>query len=178
MAGYDGVRMSNNAVKAYANGEKPMSQWLKSDIIETIKCFVNEKKVSLSCDIQNLKKLSAKTLKRELLRHSSWHHTSYYYNETDFYSLDIDKLKKITDMDIELLLIKQKEEAEQEKIKKQEMKEEKWECAYLNWSGSIKHPKAERVVTVGIVKGNWFYLCTGNKKNIHSKGFEFIRKIE
>ena len=36
MAGYNGFSMSNNAVEAYENGEKPLSKWRKSDILETI----------------------------------------------------------------------------------------------------------------------------------------------
>jgi len=29
MSGYDGYSMSNNAVDAYENGEKPISKWTK-----------------------------------------------------------------------------------------------------------------------------------------------------
>ena len=36
MAGYNGYSMSNNAVSAYDNGEKPLSKWRKSDILEEI----------------------------------------------------------------------------------------------------------------------------------------------
>ena len=32
MAGYCGYSMSNNAVDAYNNGEKPISKWKKQDI--------------------------------------------------------------------------------------------------------------------------------------------------
>lgn len=36
MAGYYNYSMSNNAVSAYADGEKPLSKWTKSEIIETL----------------------------------------------------------------------------------------------------------------------------------------------
>lgn len=36
MAGYSGWSMSNNAVDAYSNGEKPLSKWTKADIFDTI----------------------------------------------------------------------------------------------------------------------------------------------
>ena len=36
MAGYNGWSMSNNAIEAYENGEKPLSKWTKTDIFEAI----------------------------------------------------------------------------------------------------------------------------------------------
>lgn len=33
MAGYSGWSMSNNAVTAYEDGEKPLSRWTKVDIL-------------------------------------------------------------------------------------------------------------------------------------------------
>lgn len=36
MAGYNGFSMSNNAVAAYEDGEKPLSKWTKADIFEII----------------------------------------------------------------------------------------------------------------------------------------------
>lgn len=35
MAGYNGFSMSNNAVAAYEDGEKPLSKWTKADIYMT-----------------------------------------------------------------------------------------------------------------------------------------------
>ena len=37
MAGYNGWSMSNNAVAAYEDGEKPLSKWTKADIFDAIK---------------------------------------------------------------------------------------------------------------------------------------------
>lgn len=36
MAGYYKYSMSNNAVKAYKQGEKPLSKWTKTEILSNI----------------------------------------------------------------------------------------------------------------------------------------------
>ena len=170
MAGYNGFSMSNNAVAAYEDGEKPLSKWTKTDIFDAI----NEQEVELKCSIEKLKKLPAKALKEICLIYSSWHHTSNHYNKTDFYSLDIDKIENLTDDKIEELLSDYKAD------KKVENKpsEEKWKCAFLEWSGSRKHPKATEVIEEGTVKGNWFYRKDGSKKKTTANGFRFIKQIQ
>ena len=191
MAGYNGWSMSNNAVAAYENGEKPLSKWTKADIFNAI----NEQ-VEIKCSIEKLKKLPVKVLKGICLRCSSRHHTSSYYNQTDFYALDEEYIGNLTDEKIEKLLKeckseeKRVEELTDDKIKelflsykadkKAESKplEEKWECAFLEWSGSRKHPKATEVIEEGIVKGNWFYRNDGSKKKTSANGFRFIKQIQ
>ena len=170
MAGYNGFSMSNNAVAAYEDGEKPLSKWTKTDIFDAI----NEQEVELKCSIKKLKKLPAKVLKEICLIYSSWHHTSNHYNKTDFYSLDIDRIENLTDDKIEELLSDYKAD------KKVESKpsEEKWKCAFLEWSGSRKHPKATEVIEEGTVKGNWFYRKDGSKKKTTANGFRFIKQIQ
>lgn len=170
MAGYNGFSMSNNAVAAYEDGEKPLSKWTKTDIFDAI----NEQEVELKCSIEKLKKLPAKVLKEVCLIYSSWHHTSNHYNKTDFYSLDIDRIENLTDDKIEELFSDYKAD------KKVESKpsEEKWKCAFLEWSGSRKHPKATEVIEEGTVKGNWFYRKDGSKKKTTANGFRFIKQIQ
>lgn len=53
MAGYSGYSMSNNAVAAYENGEKPLSKWKKADILEAVKT----QEVELKCSPSKLQKL-------------------------------------------------------------------------------------------------------------------------
>lgn len=65
--GYDGYSMSNNARAAYASGEKPLSNWTKTDIIDAIQ--------DINPDIDCLR-LNAATLKKEFLTQTSWHHMS------------------------------------------------------------------------------------------------------
>lgn len=80
MAGYRGYSMSNNAVSAYDDGEKPLSKWSKSDVISAIadELGVNESDVELKYPY------------RYYLKKTSWHHTSSKYNKTDFYSVSFD----------------------------------------------------------------------------------------
>ena len=79
MAGYDGYSMSNNARGAYANGERPLSKWTKKDIIATIGADVINRN-------PELKALNLKELRAIFLTQDGWHHTSKFYNETDFYA--------------------------------------------------------------------------------------------
>ena len=91
MAGYYGYSMSNNARDAYACGEKPKSKWTKAAIInEAVALHTDPEKV------EALKKLSAATLRYEFLYNSSWHHTSKYFNRTEFYALDDCKIDNMT----------------------------------------------------------------------------------
>ena len=97
MSGYCGYSMSNNAVFAYQSGEKPLSKWTKTDILAAVKKSAEDGEFTPHFDIASLKKLSVKTLRQTMLYVSSWHHTSDHYNRTDFYSVDTDRLNKITD---------------------------------------------------------------------------------
>ena len=171
MAGYNGFSMSNNAVDAYNNGEKPLSKWTKADILEAISDYAEENDLKINMDL--LKKVSAKVIKSIFLSKSSWHHTSLMYNRTDFYSLDESEVVELTDDKINSLIekSKQKEEKIEEAV-------ETWECEYLVWNGSRKHPKATEECAIGEIKGNWFYLSNGSKKSINANGFKMIRKIE
>lgn len=84
-AGYHGYSMSNNAVDAYENGEKPLSKWAKTDILSELH------EIGYSDDvIQIAKNLSLAELKSIFLYKSSWHHTSKMYNRTNFYSVNPD----------------------------------------------------------------------------------------
>lgn len=170
MAGYNGWSMSNNAIVAYKDGEKPLSKWTKADIIDTIE----KQGLELKCSIEKLKKLPVKVLKKICLTYSSWHHTSNYYNKTDFYLLDVDRIENLTDDKIEELL------SDYKANKKVESKpsEEKWKCAFLEWSGSKKHPKTTEIIEEGIIKGDWFYRKDGTKKKTTANGFRFIEKIQ
>lgn len=167
MAGYNGFSMSNNAVAAYEDGEKPLSKWTKADIFDTIK----DTGIELKCSIEKLRRLPIKVLKEVCLKYSSWHHTSNHYNKTEFYSLDINRMENLTNDKIEELLLDYKKEKRMES----KPSEERWKCAFLEWSGSRKHPVAIEVIEEGIIKGNWFYRKDGSKKKTTANGFRFIK---
>lgn len=170
MAGYLGYSMSNNAVTAYESGEKPISKWTKADILDEIKseCLV------LNCSESKLRNMPVKALKDMCLRRSSWHHTSNHFNRTDFYSLDIDKIESLTDEELDDAIILY----QAEKSNKTVEPENRWECAFLEWSGTRKHPVAKEMIEEGTVKGDWFFRKDGSKKKTSAKGFRFIRKIQ
>lgn len=162
MAGYHNYSMSNNALCAYQCGEMPISKWSKADIIAAIDPeMVNDEKIAL------IRKASLKACKRLLIQ-SSWHHTSSYYNATDFYMVDNDHLEEMTTEELEKLL----------KVEPQKKPEEIRVIAhYLEWSGTRKHPKATDHIDEGIIVGNWFYLPNGKKKSIKANGFEIIKEL-
>lgn len=171
MAGYNGYSMSNNAVAAYESGEMPLSKWTKAAILEAVHTAVEDGEAVINFEFNLLKKVKAADLKECLLYKSSWHHTSSYYNKTDFYSLDIDRLEELTAEDI-LKMSEKKTE------KKAEPQIELWKCSFLEWSGSRRHPKAIEVTEVGEVKGDWFYRKNSGKKKTTANGFRFIERVE
>lgn len=84
MAGYHNYSMSNNAVTAYINGEKPLSKWTKSDVIEVIAEY-------LGVDFDFVKLIKPY---RQYLVYSGWHHTSKFYNETSFYEVNLEYIEE------------------------------------------------------------------------------------
>lgn len=92
--GYDGYSMSNNARAAYENGEKPLSNWTKTDIIDAIQ-DINP---NIDCS-----RLNAATLKKEFLTQTSWHHTSKFYNRTNFYSIDTEYVEGLTQSEVDAI---------------------------------------------------------------------------
>lgn len=174
MAGYYGFSMSNNAVVAYDEGQKPLSKWTKKDIIEKVEELIQEEELVLNCSMATLKKMPVKLLKESCLKYSSWHHTSNHFNKTDFYSIDTYKLEKLTDELIEKMISEEKSNSKE--IGQPE--EEIWECEFLEWSGTRKHPKATVCTEVGIIKGDWFYRADGTKKRTTANGFRFIKKVQ
>lgn len=175
-SGYVGYKMSKRAYQAYNNGEKPLSKWLKKDIIALIVNNTDNEEI-----IDILKKAPVVFLKNKLLSYSAYHHTGSYCNETNFYEFDTDKLENIINDGAEDLLDKiDKYKKKQKKIntKKQE-KEKKWYYANIKfcyWVGSRRKPKLEESEEKGIVLGNWFYGFSGIKKNTEGKHIIRIRK--
>ena len=174
MAGYNGYSMSNNAVEAYENGEKPLSRWTKAEILEAIEDAISEGELTLNCTMDKLKKTPLKVLKKLCLCYSSWHHTSNHYNITDFYSLNIDRIEELIDEELEEAIADSKAEKEV----KQEPAEERWMCAFLEWSGTRKHPKAKEIIEEGTVRGDWFIRSNGRKKKTSANGFRYIKRIQ
>lgn len=161
MSGYHNFSMSNNAVNAYHTGEKPISKWTKQAILEEL--------IRGRVDTTLLSKVPAKALKNALLVKTSWHHTSSCFNQTDFFSVNLCKAESLKADDI-IELCKKTDDIIA-------TKNEFWECQFLEWGGSRKHPTSTVHIEIGEVKGNWFFRKNGTKKSINGNGFQFIKKI-
>lgn len=159
-SGYAGYSMSNRAVEAYEDGEKPLSKWRKADIIEALEDLIKDQEL-----IKLVKKVDLATLKDKLLVYSSWHHASSMCNKTDFYKLDIEFVENLKKEDVKKMI--------EIKPKNKEVKENVYfgNFKYLEWSGSRKHPKAteKTLEDVKIVEKGCFY-------HVYSKDNDFIIK--
>lgn len=120
-SGYSGTRMSNRAIAAYDNGEKPLSKWTKTEILSLIEAYYG------NAVAKAVSKMTADDLKLNFLYRSSWHHTGSYASRTDFYSFK-------DDVDLSHLIQRPKQ------IK--EKPTEHWAVAnWTEWTGTRKHPK-------------------------------------
>lgn len=81
VGGYDGYSMSNSARYSEENGSLPMSKWTKAEILEQIKDNTDE----LNAFLPILEKMKKKELIDVCLESDGWHHTSKFYNRTEFY---------------------------------------------------------------------------------------------
>ena len=179
MAGYNGYSMSNNACDAYACGEKPYNQWLKSDVLDALKYEAEYTQEQLS----QIRKYSAETVKTYFLTNTSWHHTSLYYNVTYFYDLNFNKLenefsKVIEDLERIQEIIKEEKEEKEKNKKTFTLAKVK----YLEWYGTRKHPKADEKEAYALIDANrnWAYIYINSyevkKKSIISNGFKILEE--
>lgn len=163
--GYDGYSMSNNARMAYEDCHKmPLSKWTKTELLSAIKSY------NVSADIiLALQKHNTDTLRRELLMYSGWHHTSEYYNKTNFYAIDADKVNELT---VNCIDNWDKAENTVSSLKY------RGDFNYVEWQGSRNYPKAvpHCLENVNIEeRGSFYYVTDADdklliKKKIGSNG--------
>lgn len=84
-SGYVGHSMSKNAAAAYEDGEMPKSRWTKATILSALRGYCEEFHLRYDPTIEKMTKAE---LFDSFLERTSWHHTSKFFNETDFYGLD------------------------------------------------------------------------------------------
>ena len=93
MAGYNWKKgMSNNAVEAYKEGKMPISKWTKKALLDSLEKLYAEE--SFPCPLDVLKKKKKEEL-TQLLKCCEWHHSSKFFNCTNFYEISISKLRKL-----------------------------------------------------------------------------------
>ena len=166
MAGYQNYSMSNNAVDAYENGEKPLSKWTKQDILDEMR------QIGYSAEmLEKAKSTNVSNLKSAMMRRSSWHHTSCKYNRTNFYSVDSDKT--LNDLDFK--------EIKKVKIEKVNPMYVVALVRYDDWRGSKKHPKKVEVEEVVKYMSNEKMVDVSKSENTSQKrlsNLTIIKKIE
>ena len=169
--GYIDYSMSVNAYECYEKGIMPKGKWTKQEMLNQIRR--EKSNLQLSVSIDELKKLRKEELQEIGLYYDSWHHTSSYFNKTDFYGFNASAFEEITSERIKEIIKERKPKEES-----QEPQEIKARCKYLEWGGTRKHPKAIEHEAIGIIKGNWFFLENGKKKSINANGFEILEEIK
>ena len=92
--GYVGKSMSTNAAIAYEQGERPLSKWTKQEIVMEVACSEGYKLDWQAVEL--MQKLTVKVLREKFLVLSGRHHTSKYYNETEFYRLNNAVIEELT----------------------------------------------------------------------------------
>lgn len=173
MSGYFGYSMSNNAVAAYRNGEKPISKWTKADILTGVRdCISLQDSDEI---ILALSKVSVAILRKNLLVWSGWHHTSSRYNRTDFYSLDTEACKNLTKEDI-LTWVKKETVCQKSES---ELQARRVLAEWDEWSGSRRHPVKRTVQDSGTIKGIWFFPDTQGmkKKKVNGNWFRILNDL-
>ena len=91
MAGYYGKSMSNNAVEAYARGEKPLSKWTKKVLLDELQ-NLTDRGVPSKVDIDILTRFTLPQLRKLFLVYCGMHHTYSTFNRTDFFGIREDRL--------------------------------------------------------------------------------------
>ena len=172
-AGYHGKSMSNNAVLAYEHGEKPYSKWTKRIILSEINELIEDE------DIPDYpyRKLNLETLRHFFLKRTSWHHTGSLYNETNFYSLDIDKLKNMTDKDFEFYLNNQIKSEPKTKtdISKLNSAKELYNKLYIIYKAGVGKQKSLLGLCRAYAKGT---INDNDINKLYSKALQVLKEKE
>lgn len=151
MAGYDYYAgMSNNAVYAYEEGRKPLSQFTKNDL----------KSQNIDLSLSFVKFLA----KQNIWTTYEWHHCSSAFNEVKFYDLEVLK-DTLADLSKEELA---QHQADYKNFKKSKLtknnEEKKVEGKYTTFYKFGRRWKPSEHTFTGVKKGNWIFLDGGGKK--------------
>ena len=129
-SGYVGHSMSRRAAEAYQTGEMPKSMWTKKAMVAAIQSYCDEFDMLFAPDV--LKGMRKDDIFERFFYKSSWHHTSKFFNETDFYTLDEDAVcetfRPMTDAEV----------AERDASRQQVIEEERAEREVLRASENEK----------------------------------------
>lgn len=171
MSGYYNFSMSNNAVAAYEENKRPRSKWNKDSLISALSAIYDDGTIT------ELKKFSTEVLRRVFLQKTEWHHTSSYFNETDFWEV-YDGLKSYYAIQL-CKNVKKGIACERDEKKHSNKCTFMALCKYLEWEGTRKHPKA-------VEKENYCWLDSaskwayfdGFKKSTSARGFFIVKTFD
>ena len=174
--GYSGYSMSNRAVEAYSEGRMPYSKWNKGTILGAIQEKIDNGEIT-KATIEDFQQMPQSMLKEYLTSGGEWHHTSKFFNQTDFYGLNMDALEDLTTQDIDKKLQEIKYNQSLERAyKSSDQSEEEWqqskakyESEHQAWA-SIEGKNGEYTTYPGIMIKDKFYPESMNKEE-YSKGF-------
>ena len=160
MAGYNyEAGMSNNAVRAYHNGVKPLSKITRKNLDDA--------------GLNITKKFATWLAKNNYWRPSEWHHSGgNWFNEVYFYDPEeLAELINYKEIDIDNLKIKF------EQSNKIIDEGQAVTGTYVVWGGTRNHPrKLKDEPFTGIKKGNWIYIDGEGKKKADGNHIEWRYK--
>lgn len=152
MSGYNGFSKSNNAIDAENQGLLTASQVAK--------------RISHGATAAGVK---------AILKSTEWHHSSKFYNQVDYYDLEME-LEEAKENGIDLF-------TEIIKASKKETVKYRADIEWLEFSGNCKHPRVSKFSEKNIEveeKGDWFlfHFADGSikRKGMFSTG-TFVSKI-
>lgn len=159
MGGYNyQAGMSNNAVAAYEDGLKPLSNITTRDLKEV--------------GINISKSFAVWLAKNNYWKAAEWHHSGgSWYNEVNFYN-PADLAELINDNIIDLVSLKTKFlNSKKDTIESEQLRVY---GTYTIWGGSRNYPRkiGEQKFT-GIKIGDWIYLDNGGKKRCDGNYIEY-----
>ena len=169
--GYVGASMSIRAAEAYNNGSMPLSKWTKTAILEEINSILEN--ANLDVTIDDFKKLTLQELKDTYLEYESWHHTSKFFNETSFYSLNEELILNTTKLGIEVI-IQNRPPRKKRKPKSSVKKMDPERRVKAEYREQVTARRSKTVTSYGTIKGNWFYSDEGFKKSVRGKYFRVV----
>jgi hypothetical protein len=166
--GYDRWSMSNNARIAYKNGEKPLSRWTKSELINEIEAARKAGSI-VTASQEVIKRAPVRLLKQHFLHQTSWHHTGSKFNRTPFYSLNLDALAHIDESFLQPI--------QEEKTKPDP---ERWLCSWTEWEKKSRfgRPQPVEYRSEGTILNNTFTADDGTRKMITGKSFRKIMRLD
>lgn len=163
MSGYSGYSMSNNAVIAYASGERPRSRWTREDMLSEIS---EQMTGGEDYTLQDVQRLTVHEMRLLFLEWSSWHHTSNKFNRTDFYRVNVPPVNR--DAINRIISIRTAP------TKKKAPPCQKCLIRFGQWEGTRAHPRLKWTESYAVIRDPWVFLPSGQRLKTDRKHLSII----